>query len=222
MVWVLTEARPWGIKEDGLPEGSREVPKGDAILSGSWKRNVISLCTEKKGGIVGKGRHPRTRSMFLYLWVKLTRAIHVWRIFTRSPFCDSAEDNILPEITSEELAGGMMSSVLWSEEMKYLSRVGLFATPWTVIYQALPSMGFSRQEYWSGLPFPSPRDLLNPGIEPGSPALQADALTSEPPGKPYCSIVFTTCSRKDGRKGQKGEGQKSRERNKRSGRASAH
>ena len=45
-------------------------------------------------------------------------------------------------------------------------------------------MGFSRQEYWSGLPFPSPGDLPNPGIEPGSPALQADTLTSEPPGKP--------------------------------------
>ena len=45
-------------------------------------------------------------------------------------------------------------------------------------------MGFSRQEYWSGLPFPSPGDLPNPGIEPGSPALQTDALSSEPPGKP--------------------------------------
>ena len=59
----------------------------------------------------------------------------------------------------------------------------LFATPWTVAYQAPPSMGFSRQEYWSGLPFPSPGDLPNPGIEPRSPALQADALTSELPGK---------------------------------------
>ena len=58
-------------------------------------------------------------------------------------------------------------------------------TPWTVAYQAPPSMGFSRQEYWSGLPFPSPGDLPDPGIQPGSPALEADALTSEPPGKPY-------------------------------------
>ena len=65
-----------------------------------------------------------------------------------------------------------------------ISRVQFFATPWTVFYQALPSMGFSRQEYWSGLPFPSPGDLPNPGIEPGSPTLQADALPSEPPGKP--------------------------------------
>ena len=66
---------------------------------------------------------------------------------------------------------------------KSLSRVLLFVTPWTVAYQAPPSMGFSRQECWSGLPFPSPGDLPNLGIEPGSSALQADALTSEPPGK---------------------------------------
>ena len=57
-------------------------------------------------------------------------------------------------------------------------------TLWTVAHQAPQSMEFSRQEYWSGLPFPSPGDLPNPGIEPGSPALQADALPSEPPGKP--------------------------------------
>ena len=68
-------------------------------------------------------------------------------------------------------------------EVKSLSRVQLFGTPWTVAYQAPPSLGFSRQEYWSGLPFPSPGDLPNPGIEPGSPVLQADALPSEPQGK---------------------------------------
>ena len=55
--------------------------------------------------------------------------------------------------------------------------------PVTVAHQAPPPMGFSRQEYWSGLPFPSPGDLPDPGIEPRSPALQADALSSEPPGK---------------------------------------
>ena len=60
----------------------------------------------------------------------------------------------------------------------------LFATPWTVAYQPPPSMEFSRQEYWSGLPFPSPGDLPDPGIKLESPAFQADALTSEPPRKP--------------------------------------
>ena len=68
-------------------------------------------------------------------------------------------------------------------KVKSLSRVRLFATPWTVAYQAPPSRGFSRQEYWSGLPFPSPGDLPNPDTEPRSPALEADTLTSEPPGK---------------------------------------
>ena len=57
--------------------------------------------------------------------------------------------------------------------------------PWTAAYQAPLSMGFSRQEYWSGLPFPSPGDLPDPRIEPGSPALQADSLLSEPPRKLY-------------------------------------
>ena len=55
-------------------------------------------------------------------------------------------------------------------KVKMLSRVRLFASPWTVAYHVPPSMGFSRQDYWSGLPFPSPEDLSNPEIEPGSPA----------------------------------------------------
>ena len=66
-------------------------------------------------------------------------------------------------------------------KVKSLSRVRLFVTPWIVAYQAPPAVGFSRQEYWSGWPFPSPGDLPYPGIEPGSPVLQVDALPSEPP-----------------------------------------
>ena len=77
------------------------------------------------------------------------------------------------------------SSKREKKKVKPLSNVRLFATPWTVAYKASPSMGFPRQEYWSGLPFPSLGDLSDPGIKPGSPALQADALTSEPPGKLY-------------------------------------
>ena len=69
-------------------------------------------------------------------------------------------------------------------KVKSLSCVRLFATPWTVAYQAPLSMGYSRQEYWNGFPFPSPGDLPNPGIEPRSATLQADALPSEPPGIP--------------------------------------
>jgi len=85
-------------------------------------------------------------------------------------------------------------------KVKWLRRARLFVTPWTVAYQALPSMGFSRQDYWSGLPFPSPGDLLNPGIEPGSPALQADALPYEPPGKPEVKVAqscLTLCDSMD-------------------------
>ena len=73
--------------------------------------------------------------------------------------------------------------------MKSLSHVRLFVTPWTVAHQASPSMEFSRQEYWSGLPFPSPGDLPDPGVEPGSPALQADALPSEPLGKRLILLI---------------------------------
>ena len=71
-----------------------------------------------------------------------------------------------------------------TQKVKSLSHVQLFVTPWTIASQAPQSMAFSRQECWSELPFPSPGDLPNPGIEPGSPALQPDALPSEPPGKP--------------------------------------
>ena len=69
------------------------------------------------------------------------------------------------------LAWRILSIVCRKVKVKSLSCVWLFATPWTVAYQGPLSMGFSRQEYWSGLPFPSPGYLPDPGIEPGSPAL---------------------------------------------------
>ena len=102
---------------------------------------------------------------------------------------------LLVQVLWEELAisplyfgqveeGNTAPPISWKwVKVKSLSCVRLFETLWTVAYQASPSMGFSRQEYWSGLPFPSPGDLPNPGIEPWSPALQADPLTSKPPGK---------------------------------------
>ena len=65
----------------------------------------------------------------------------------------------------------------------YFIFISIIVSPWTVAHQASPSMGFYRQEYWNGLPFPSPGDLPHPGIEPRSPALKADTLPSEPPGK---------------------------------------
>ena len=68
-------------------------------------------------------------------------------------------------------------------KVKFLSHIRLFATPWTVACQFPLPMEFSRQEYWSGFPIPSPGDLPNPGVESKSPTLQADSLPSEPPGK---------------------------------------
>ena len=65
-----------------------------------------------------------------------------------------------------------------------LSYVRLFETPWTTAYEVPLSMGFSRHEYWIGLPFPSPGDLPNPGIKPTSPALSGGFFITEPPGKP--------------------------------------
>ena len=100
-------------------------------------------------------------------WIKLSK----WPSFNRrvrSPNCEPP-----------------VHSLPWSQRKeKSLSHVQLFLTSWTVACQAPPSMGFSRQEYWSGLPFPSPGDLPDPGIKLGSPSLQADSLPSEPPGKP--------------------------------------
>ena len=71
-----------------------------------------------------------------------------------------------------------------------LIRVQLFVIPWTVAHHAPLSMEFSRQEYWSGLPFPSPECLSNPGIEPSSPALQVDSLLSEPPGMYIFTVIY--------------------------------
>ena len=85
------------------------------------------------------------------------------------------------------------NTVLSFTIVKSFSRVRLFRTPWTVACQAPLSMGFSRQEYWSELPFPSPGDLPDAGIEPWSPMLWADSLPSKPPGKPYLASINWLC-----------------------------
>ena len=83
---------------------------------------------------------------------------------------------------------------VWKKKkVKSLSCVKLFVTPWTVAYQVPPSMGFSRQEYWSGLPFPSPGDLPDPGTKPGSSTLQPDTLPSEPPGNTPLQYMCVVC-----------------------------
>ena len=79
---------------------------------------------------------------------------------------------------------------MWACLLSLFSRVQLFATLWIVACQALLSMRFSRQAYWSGLPCLPPGDLPNPGSESRYPALQADSLPSEPPGKPKPATIF--------------------------------
>ena len=101
----------------------------------------------------------------------------------KSPWKHKTERNVTFNIYSSERASGSKGEKLSSSMHESLSRVQLFPIPQTVAHQALLSMGFSRQEYQSRLPFPSPRDLPNPRIKPGSPALQADSLPSEPPVK---------------------------------------
>ena len=110
-----------------------------------------------------------------------------WRGWPQPPPGDLPNPGIKPaSLTSLALAGEFFtSSATWEaqKKVKLLSRVWLFATPWTVACQTPLSVGFSRQGYWSELPFPSPGDLPNPGIERRSPTLWMDSLPSEPPGK---------------------------------------
>ena len=92
---------------------------------------------------------------------------------------------ILQARTLEWVAISFSNAWKWKVKVKSLSRVQLFMTPWIAAYQAPPSMGFPRQEYWSGVPFPSPGDLLDPGIELASLAWQADSFITESHRKPH-------------------------------------
>ena len=109
-------------------------------------------------------------------WVTITRLLAL-------PFslhCEFCEERSLILYLLFQQTTRFFSSSCWCS---LLHCVPFFAAPRTIVHQAPLSMGFPRQEYWGGFPFLSPGDLLNPGIEPGSPALQADSLLSEPPGK---------------------------------------
>ena len=79
-------------------------------------------------------------------------------------------------------------------EVKLLSRVQLFVTSWTVAHEAPLSVGFPSQEYWSGLTFPPPGNLLDPGIEPTSPTLAGRLFTTEPPGKRVIHVIDMNAS----------------------------
>ena len=114
------------------------------------------------------------------VWNKGTSMVKFWCGIISS----FVEDQLLTVSPHGKGRESKFTGVFSYKLSRSLSRVRLFVTLWTVAHQTPLSMGFSRQEYWSGLPFPSPGDLPDPGIKPRSPALQADALTSETPGKP--------------------------------------
>ena len=103
---------------------------------------------------------------------------------THTPYFQSnlAEPRTQGKIAMRQVAGHSNQSSITMCLCPSLSRVCLFATPWTIAPQAPRSMGFSRQEHWSGLPRPSAGDIPDPGIEPRSPAFQTDSLPSELPG----------------------------------------
>ena len=111
---------------------------------------------------------------------------HEWASFEGRRGTKPAENGIYSVINSSFFHDWSTDILFFSNfgnvNVNLLVRVWLFATPWTVARLAPQSMGFSRQEYWSGLPFPSPGDLPDPWIEPRSPTLQADTSPSEPQG----------------------------------------
>jgi len=119
------------------------------------------------------------------LLLLLSHFSHVWlcdRIDGSPP--GSPVPGILQARTLEWVAISFSNAWKCKVKVKSLSRIWLLLTSWTAAQQAPPSMGVSRREYWSGLPFPAPGDLPDPRIEPGSPAFHADSLPSELPGKP--------------------------------------
>ena len=129
----------------------------------------------------------------MFLWIN----IYKWKCWVKG--CNNYIwlPRYTPVLEETILGGNLIRGAIFCfiyishwDEVKSLSHVWLFATPWTVACQVPLSMGFSREGYWSGLPFTSPGDLPNPGIEPWSLVLQADSLPSEPRESPHFSLVM--------------------------------
>ena len=162
LVWVK-----WALAEEPV-RWEPHLPQAEVIsdpLQSQRPRGrdcCVRAGLSMKEAVVGGQGLMRTSRMSLALW--------------RSPL-QSLAWSIWGSGQSEHRS---LSRACWKG--KSLSHVRLFATPWTI-----QCIEFSRPEYWSGLPFPSPGDLPNPGMEPRSPALQADSLPAEPPGKPSAS-----------------------------------
>ena len=169
----------WGLK--GLEEWT-QIGIWELLKSSLNKWSSVSIRQES-------AQIESREAVFLSVVSDAARSESEWETSLMAMNSESTAKHSQPIRGMHSRVRTTMNSEKWKVKVKSLSRVQLFETPWTVARQAPLSMGFSRQEYWSGLPFPFPGDLLNPVIEPGSPALQADALSSEPPRKPSFSNI---------------------------------
>ena len=128
-----------------------------------------------------------------HLSMRILQAI--WSELPCPPTGNLPDPGTEPEsLMSPALAGGFLTTSATWEAQAHVSRVWLFATPWTVASQGPPSMGFSRQEYWSGLPLPSPGDLPHPGIEPWSPTFRQTPYRPSHQGSPsthHTSLIIS-------------------------------
>ena len=154
-----------------------------------WLRNILESYSHQTSMVLAQKQSyrlmeqdRRLRNKPLHLW-----SINLWHSDSMEVSLSELRELVMDREAWSAAIHGVAKSwtrlsdwsdLIWSESMtkwkwklKSLSRVWLFATPWTVAYQDSQSMGFSRQQYWSGLPLPSPEGLPNPGTEPGSPAL---------------------------------------------------
>ena len=172
------------MQETGVPSLGREDPLEQGMATHSSILAWRTPWTEELGGLQSMwsqtARHDWATNICKKLRVRYTKSILHLNVINAwiKLYCFKILNMIpSPWKTSWSILLRKQRNWKWS-------RARLFVTTWTVADQAPPSMGFSRQEYCNGLPFSSPGDLPNPGIKPKSPALQADALPSEPPGKP--------------------------------------
>ena len=186
--WVTSETPwVWMLPSDNhLP--ASHLPGGTYCPASSWE--MVGVLP----GFKGEGHNPVTSPA---LRLEFQRPSFPWKNLWVDILClfrdaDSINSNDRWPLPRARLVLDSAAEINWFhpmvlqvEKWKWTCSVmSDSATPWTVAYQAPPSMRFSRQEYWSGWPFPSPGDLPNPGIELGSPSLQTDTFPSEPPGKP--------------------------------------
>ena len=152
MSWRSSHSHPLGHGLLCVTPTEQRVCKKDHVASKSWNIYYLTLYWKKK--------KEKEKTIPYLLSFK--------------------DEKIKPKETKDIRIIQLAFGRKWSESESEVTQWVLFVTPWTVAYEAPPSMGFSRQGCWSGLPFPSPGDLPDWGIKPWSPALQADALPSEP------------------------------------------